>query len=364
MLDRRALNRALLARQWLLDRQAASAVEGIEQLVGMQAQAPNSPYVGLWTRLVGFAPEDLSELIMGRRVVRIALMRGTIHLVSAGDALELRPLVQPVLDRALKANYGKRLQGLALSEVAAAGRLAVAQDANTPGQLGARLREQWPDRDADALANAVRNLVPLVQVPPRGVWGSRARTTYATAEDWLGRSLTAEPSSDRLVLRYLAAFGPASVRDMQAWSGLTRLTEVFERLRPTLMTFRDPGGRELFDHPDGPRPDPDTPASARLLAEFDNVLLAHADRSRIVTEEHRRKVMTANGLVLGSLLIDGFVAGTWRIARRAGAVTLLIQPFVRLSVGDRDATAAEGDRLLAFVEGGEGTGSVEFSPPA
>jgi hypothetical protein len=130
------------------------------------------------------------------------------------------------------------------------------------------------------------------------------------------------------------------------------------------MTFRDPGGRELFDHPDGPRPDPDTPAPARLLAEFDNVLLAHADRSRIVTEEHRRKVMTANGLVLGSLLIDGFVSGTWRIARRAGAVTLLIQPFVRLSVGDRDATAAEGARLLAFVEGGEGTGTVEFSPPA
>jgi hypothetical protein len=303
-------------------------------------------------------------LLLDRNVVRIALMRGTIHLVAAGDAVGLRPLLQPVLDRALNATYGPRLAGLDLAQVAAAGRAALAESPRTPGDLGRQLQLHWPDRDGTALANAIRSLVPLIQLPPRGVWGMNGATTYANAEDWLGLPLARNPSVDDLVLRYLAAFGPATVKDIQAWSGLTHLAEVVERLGPELLTCRDDRGRQLFDRPDAPRPDPDTPVPVRLLAEFDNVLLAHADRSRIVTDEHRRRIMTVNGLVLGSLLVDGFVAGTWRITRLAGAATLMVQPFVRLSKPDREAAAAEAALLLAFVEGDGSSTRVEFAPPA
>jgi Winged helix DNA-binding domain len=250
---------------------------------------------------------------------------------------------------------------LNLAQVGDAGRSVLAEAPRTPGQLGAALQQRWPDREAGALANAVRNLVPLIQLPPRGVWGSAGKTTYATAEDWLGRPLVPRPSLDQLLLRYLAAFGPATVTDMKAWSGLTRLTESVERLRPGLMAFRDESGHELFDVPEAPRPDPDTPVAVRLLAEFDNVLLSHSDRSRIVSEPHRKRVMTVNGLVLGSLLVDGFIAGTWRINRAGGDVRLTIQPFVRLTQKDRQEASAEGTRLLQFVEGGAG-GPVEFAP--
>jgi hypothetical protein len=362
-MSRRALNRALLARQWLLERQRRPALEATKHLVGMQAQAPNPPYVGLWSRLSDFRPEELARLLVDRQVVRIALMRGTIHLVTASDALNLRPLLQPVLDRALKANYGKSLAGLDLAEVAAAGRAVLAEQPCTPGELGRLMQRRWPDRDGTSLANAVRNLVPLIQLPPRGVWGVGGATTYATAEDWLGHSLATDPSLDDLVLRYLAAFGPATIRDLQAWSGLTHLGEVVERLGPELVTSQDEQGRQLFDRPDAPRPDPDTPAPVRLLAEFDNVLLAHADRARIVSEEHRKKVMTVNGLVLGSLLVDGFIAGTWRINRQAGGATLVVQPFVRLSKPDHQAAEAEANRLLEFTGDDTGPTKVEFAPP-
>jgi hypothetical protein len=361
--SRRTLNRALLARQWLLHRQDRPALEAIEHVVGIQSQAPHPPYVALWSRITDFQPDQLAQLLLGRKAVRIALMRGTIHLVSAADAVGLRPLLQPVLDRALIANYGPRLAGLDLSQVAAAGRAALAEAPCTPGDLGRLLQQRWPDRDGTALANAVRNLVPLIQLPPRGVWGLNGATTYRTAEDWLGLPLASNPSVSDLVLRYLAAFGPATVKDIQTWSGLTHLNEVVERLRPDLVTRRDEHGRDLFDRPDGPCPDPDTPVPVRLLAEFDNVLLAHADRSRIMAEEHRRSVMTVNGLVLGSLLVDGFVAGTWRITRRAGAATLVVQPFVRLSKPDRQAAEAEAARLLDFAEGEAAMTRVELAPP-
>jgi hypothetical protein len=335
----------------------------IVHLVGMQAQAPNPPYVGVWARLAGFVPDELARLLVDRQVVRIALMRGTIHLVSAADALALRPLMLTVLERALQANHGRSLDGLDLFQVADAGRAARAVRPSTPAEIGVTLHERWPDRDPGSLASAVRNLVPLVQLPPRGVWGASGKTVYATAEDWLGRPLVDAPSPDEMVLRYLAAFGPATVKDMQAWSGLTRLGGIVERLRASLVTFRDEHGRELFDRPDAPRPDPATPVSVRLLAEFDNVLLSHADRSRIMTEQHRKRVMTVNGLVLGSLLVDGFVGGTWKIIRSRGGVRLVVQPFSRLSKPDREAAESEGRHLLDFVEGGTGIGSVELASP-
>ncbi|HEX2203308.1 MAG TPA: crosslink repair DNA glycosylase YcaQ family protein, partial [Longimicrobium sp.] len=186
VLSIRALNRATLERQMLLRRAAVSVEEAVERLVGLQSQAPIPPYFGLWTRIEGFVPHDLSRLIEARRVVLIALMRSTIHLVSARDCLALRPLLQPVLERAHQGTYGKRLEGLDPAEIAAAGRALVEERPRTLGEVGALLAERWPGRDPAALSSAVRALVPMVQVPPRGLWGASGPATHATAEAWGG----------------------------------------------------------------------------------------------------------------------------------------------------------------------------------
>lgn len=360
MLGRRELNRALLARQLLLDRGQRDVVETVEHLVGLQAQAPFPPYYGLLARIDGFQPSDLATLINDRSVVRIALMRGTIHLVSARDCLPLRQLTQPVLDRAFRTNHGKRLPGVDLAALAAAGRELVESEPMTFSQLGEALLKRWPDGPAADLAQGVRALVPLVQVPPRAVWGRAGQALHTSAESWLGRSQPDQPDPAGLVSRYLAAFGPATVRDVQAWSGLTGLRAVIEELRPSLVTFRDQGGTELFDLPDAPRPPGGTPAPARLVAEFDNLVLSHADRARIIAPEHRGKLNTVNGIFPGTVLVDGFVAGVWRLATARGTATLTIEPWVPVGRPDRRALEAEAGRLLAFAAPGD-THDVHFA---
>ncbi len=291
VLTLRALNRALLARQMLLrpaplpagPGRAGAVIAMVEHLCGLQAQAPFPPYYGLWSRLDGFQPGDLAELLVSRQVVRIALMRSTIHLVSARDCLALRPLIQPVLDRALPAIFRDRFAGLDTAALAAAGRALVDAEPRTFSELGGLLAPDWPGHSPNALAQGIRALVPLVQVPPRAVWGSAGQPRHTSAQAWLGRSLDPGPSPEVLITRYLGAFGPATVADVQTWSGLTRLAEVVNRLRPGLRTFRDEQGRELFDLPEAPRPGPDTPAPVRLVAEFDNLILSHADRARVVS---------------------------------------------------------------------------------
>lgn len=361
-LGTRALNRALLARQMLLSREKLPALDAVERLCGMQAQAPNAPYFGLWTRLEDFRHDELSQLIQDRKAVRIALMRSTLHLVSARDCLQLRPWLQPVLDRGLNGAFGKRLAGLDMKALAAAGQAMVEERPLTFSELGKRLNDRWPDRDPDALEAAVRNLVPLVQLPPRGLWGESGQATHTSAEAWLGRPLSSQPASDEMILRYLAAFGPATVKDIQVWSGLNRLRDAIDRLRPRLMTFRDEQGNELFDLPDAPRPDPDTPAPPRFLGEYDNILLSHADRTRIIDEAYRKRVFTVNGIIRATILVDGFVRGTWKIVRNHGTATLVVQPFEQFSEQVRDALAEEGARLLHFAAADDDTHEILFVP--
>jgi hypothetical protein len=370
-LSARALNRALLDRQLLLRREplpgatgrrADRVIETVEHLVGLQAQAPFPPYYGLWSRLDGFRPEDLSSLILERRVVRIGLMRGTIHLVSADDCLRLRPAVQSVLERGLRANFGRQLTDVDRAALARAGRALVEDRPMTFSELGGALAPRWPQYPPNALAQGVRALVPLVQVPPRAVWGQAGQAAHTSAEAWLGRPLAASASPDQVVLRYLAAFGPATVADAQAWSGLTRLREVTERLRKRLRTFRDEQGRELFDLPDAPRPDPDAPAPVRLVAEFDNLILSHADRSRVISEPDRQRLYTKNGIFPGTVLIDGFVRGMWRITIARRAAVLTVEMFGPVGGRDRDAVAAEGERLLEFAAPGSPDAEFRFGP--
>ncbi|MEU3557261.1 winged helix DNA-binding domain-containing protein [Streptomyces fragilis] len=361
VLDRRDLNRALLARQLLLERSTLPAAGAVAHLVGMQAQAPNPPYVGLWTRLAGFAVEDLASLVRSREVVRLVLMRGTIHLVTADDCVALRPVLAGALRQGLKGTFGRKLEGLDLEKVAALGRELVEREPLTLGGLGERLADRWPERDPFALANAVRNLVPLVQVPPRGLWGESGQAAHTTAEAWLGRPLAGQDAPDTMIERYLAAFGPASVKDMQVWSGMTRLAEAVKRLRPRLAVFRDESGRELFDLPGAPRPGGRAPAPVRFLPDFDNILLSHADRSRILTEEQRARVFTRNGLIRPTFLVDGFVAGMWRLEQTRGAAALVLEPFGPLREADREALTEEGGRLLAFAAGPAASREVRFA---
>jgi hypothetical protein len=364
-LTARRLNRALLERQSLLARTATPPVEMIERLVGMQAQVPANPFLALWSRLTDFRPEQLSELIAGRRAVRAQLMRSTIHLVSARDCLALQPVTAPVLARTFHGQFAKSLAGASLEEVVAAGRELLEQEPRTRAELAPVLAERWPGVDPNVLAQAVTFNTPLVQVPPRGLWGRSGQARWALTERFLDGDVPATATADDVVLRYLAAFGPATVADIRTWSGLTGLREVVDRLRPRLRTFRDEHGRELLDVPDGPLPDPDTPAPPRLLPEYDNLYLSHADRSRVLAG-HGPGAPFPRGATVGTLLVDGFYRANWQSADADGTATLTVDRFAHRP-GDppdtADAIAAEAGALLAFVAPAAAERRVVFRPP-
>lgn len=347
VLSARALNRATLHRQLLLTRSAMSPKDAVAHLVGLQAQNTKPPYFQLWSRLEGFEPAALSTLMESRDVVRIVTLRSTIHTHTADDALTLRPLVQPARDRELKL-FRHGLAGVDLGRLNRISRALVEERPRTVKELREALLAEWPDADPLALTVAARCGLPLAQATPRGLWGRSGQVTLTTLEHWLGRSAPAVLTPDTLVLRYLAAFGPASVRDFQTWAGLTRTREVFERLRPGLLTFRDENGVELFDLPDAPRPDPGTPAPPRFLPEFDNVLLGHADRTRVVPAEFSGRNGKGNQ-AYGTVLVDGFLAAIWRSDRTDDTATATVQPLGGLGAGDRDAVAEEAVRLLTAM---------------
>jgi hypothetical protein len=322
-------------------------LSAVERLVGMQAQVPRDPYVALWSRLDRFRAEALSGAIRDRLALRIPFLRSTLHLVSDRDALALYPVIEPARLSTLygQSGFGRALDGLDVEEVLTVATELLEEQPRTRAELAPLLAERWPNGDGASLSYAVSFLLPLVQVTPRGLWRQSGPSAFTTMQAWLGRPLDPDPSPDEMVLRYLAAFGPSTVADVQSWSGLTGMRTVIERLRPRLLTFRDERGRELLDVPGAPLPDPDTPAQPRFLPEYDNVFLGHADRTRIVSEEDRKRAEVG----WGSVLVDGFIAARWRIERERDLATLLIEPYRPLHRRDRTAVSEEGARLLAFA---------------
>ncbi|WP_282795550.1 winged helix DNA-binding domain-containing protein [Streptomyces sp. CC224B] len=363
VLGRRALNRATLDRQLLLRRTRMSAQDALTHLVGLQAQNVKPPYVALAARLDGFDPEELSGLMARRAAVRAVTMRSTVHTLTADDLLLLRPLSRPAVERELRM-FREGLDGVDLERLAAVARAYVEEEPRTPAHIRAELARHWPDADPQSLGIAARARLPLVQVTPRGLWGRSGQVALTTAEHWLGRPLAEEPAPDAVVLRYLAAFGPASVKDMQVWAGVTRLRQAFERLRPELRTFRDESGVELFDLPDAPRPDPETPAPPRFLPEFDNLLLSHADRSRVVPAAHKSRTWKGNQ-ALSTFLVDGFLAGLWRLDEaKDGSVVVVVEAFEELSRELRAAVAEEAVRTAAVLAAGASSYDVRFGAVA
>jgi hypothetical protein len=347
VLTRRALNRTLLARQGLLERADAPVEAMLERLVGMQAQEPADPYVGLWSRLAAFDPTELSTRIESRRAVRTGLMRTTLHLVTASDALALVPVMRDVSVRGFRNTpFAKALAGVDTDAALGRARTILEDAPRTPAELGAALAVEWPDRDPSSLAYLARYHLALVQVPPRGLWRRTGRTTNTTLESWLSSPLGPGASVDEIVLRYLAAFGPATVGDIRAWSWLTGLRKVVERLRPRLRTFRDERGRELFDVEDGLLVDPDTPAPVRFLPQYDNAFLSHEDRSRIDGAlawglEFRGK---------GVILVDGRINGTWRVRRERKVAMLTVELGRALQPAERRDLDDEAERLAMFLD--------------
>ncbi|WMX44322.1 winged helix DNA-binding domain-containing protein [Streptomyces roseicoloratus] len=349
VLSDRALNRATLDRQLLLRFAPGSAEWAVRHLVGLQAQNTKPPYYALAARLDGFRPEDLSRLMEDRKVARIVTLRSTVHTHTADDAVALRRLVQDgAVDRELRM-FLKRLDGVDLDRLGALSADYVEEQPRTLKELRAHLLREWPDADPQALGAAARCLLPLVQVTPRGLWGRSGQVALTTARQWFPGTVDDDPADlDETVLRYLGAFGPASVRDMQAWCGLTRLRPAFERLRPGLLVFRDERGTELFDLPDAPRPDADTPAPARLLPEFDNLLLSHADRTRVVPAAYRSRTWTGNQ-AHRVFLLDGFLAGIWHLDEGRDRTVLTVEAFGRTTRTQRAELTAEAERTLRLL---------------
>ncbi len=349
VLTLRELNRTLLQRQMLLAREDTAPLAAVERLIGLQAQIPNPPYIGLWTRLVQFERDSLTSLMEQRQIVRAAMMRSTLHLVSSLDHQRFRPVIEPALIRALGAFFGQRGKGLDIEKLVRAARPFLTETPRSTGDLRALLSEIEPDRDPDALAYAVRTYLPLVQIPPGGTWGKGSLAAYLTADAWLGVNGSAADLR-ALFSRYLQAFGPASVRDFQAWSGTVKLDKALEPFTAELRAYQDERGQTLFDLTDHTLTPADTPAPVRFVPEYDNLLLSHADRTRIIADADRPKVFLSAGRVRSTILVDGFVSGVWKIEREKRAARLIIEPFRPITPADQLALVEEGERLLRFAE--------------
>jgi hypothetical protein len=349
VLDTRSLNRATLARQLLLDRADMPVRDAVAHLGGLQAQEPQEPFVGLWSRLSAFDPAALSDLLTGRRVVRTHLMRRTVHLVTAEDALAWRARHDAMLRQRVLGTYRRELDGVDLDELAAAGRAVLADDEpRSMTELVRALAHRWPTPPPRALGEMlIAALVPVTQLPPRGLWRTKAGVRNVLLSSWLGREIDplptngTDPVGEALVRRYLAAFGPAAVADIRAWSGLAGLPAAVAAIREELISFRDEQGRELLDLLEAPRPGPDTPAPVRFLPAFDNAILGYQERGRIIDNAHRGLSVAGERVVL----LDGRVAATWTVDED----TVVVTPLRRFSPTERAAVSEQGRDLALFL---------------
>jgi hypothetical protein len=359
VLKLRELNRATLARQMLLERAQLPVTAAIERLAGLQAQLASTPYVGLWTRLRDFKREDLANEIEQRKVVKATFIRATLHLCTAEDYLRFRTTLQPLLIGASSEIAKRRGGDFDLDKVLKAARKFIGEKPRTFAEISEMLNRLLPDTDVGSMRYTVRTHIPLVQVPIASGWSYSNKPEFTLAEEWIGRAISPKDNLPELVRRYLAAFGPASVTDAQTWSGL-KLKDTFEKLRPELQTYRDEGRRELFDLPEVSLPAEDVPAPVRFLPEYDNLLLSHSNRTRVVADEYRSRVYLPGLRVAATILVDGFVRGAWKVEKTKDTATLVIEPFDKLTKRDRTALGQEGERLVRFVEAKAKSFEVRF----
>ncbi len=361
MLTLRALNRATLARQMLLERAELAVPAAIDRLGGLQAQLPISPYLSLWTRLHGFQRASLANLIENREVVKATYLRATLHLVTSADFARTRAVLQPALTQGWKAILRQRKADFDFERLLAAAREYIAEKPRTFAEISAMVAGLMPEYDVGAMRYAIRTHLALVQVPVTGGWSYPGNPAFTLAESWTGLPISPAGDLRELVRHYLAAYGPASPADMQTWCGLAGLKETFEQLRPELLSCRDERRREIFDLPGLPQPPGDSPAPVRFLPEYDNLLLSHSVRTRVIPDVYHKQVFLSGLRVRATILVDGFVRGGWQVEKAKNTATLVIEPFAPLTAAEKDALAAEGEALVRFVEAGAGAYAVRFA---
>lgn len=346
ILTARDLNRALLARQMLLERGTVDPVDALGRLLAIQAPLPRTPFLGLWSRLEAFKPEALRAAIQAREVVRATAMRGTLHLMTAADFLAFRGVLRTGDVVALPG--GSKTTVAELEPVLALARLHFAEP--RPFESFREVLENAGFSDVRIMAYAARQLLPLVQAASDTPYGFAPGGEFVLAAAYLGKKIATPPAPAELLRRYLAAWGPASPADFSGWSGLTGAAALFAELGDDLVTFRDERKKLLYDLKDAPRPGGDTPAPPRFVPDFDAVTQGHKDRARIVPAEHAPRIASKNLQVPPMLLVDGFVAGTWKLEAKRKTATVTVTAFETFSAKTRKAVEAEAIALANAFE--------------
>ena len=345
----RALGRALLARQLLLERAECTVEQALTRVGGLQAQEPKPPFLALWNRVAGFANEDLLAAAHRRSAVRATLQRGTIHLLASADYPVWRAALSDEL-AALPRGLGPAARTVDVPKVRTVAEELFRGRPLRFGELRRLLVERFPDGDPHVLGLYARMTVPLVLPPTSAEWGWSGDPAFVRAEEWIAMpEVDRESARQALVLAHLAAFGPARAADVAAWSGMRSVQVVLDRLAPRLVRFSDESGRVLYDLPDAPRPGSDVPAPPRLLGDWDTVLLGHAEHSRVVDAEVRRRLMTTNGRLRHGFMVDGRVVGGWSVAQDGASSVVSLEPYVRVPRAGLTSAAEEAARLLAWL---------------
>lgn len=348
-LSLKVLNRTTLDRQLLLKRHNLSIKQAVNHLIGLQSQIPNPPYISLWTRLRQFNKVDLTTLIESHEIVRVALMRSTLHLVTADMHQTVQPTIRPALEKAYRSFFSKDRKDIDVEAVLNVAEPYLSEEARSTGDLKAHLSISFPDINPDALAYAVRSYLPLVQVPPAGTWGAGTRATYTLANQWLGTP--AEPNLKALFKQYITAFAPASVMDFQAFVGMTNLKKTIASWQDEFVLYEHPtNGRTLYDLPDAKIVSEEVAVPIIFLPEYDNAIISYKDRDRILPDAHHKKVFLSAARVLGTILIDGFVGATWKTESNTDEMILRITLFDRINADTKAEIVAEGHRLLRFID--------------